>query len=69
MCLETRGCWDYLSAFAASPSTIGTAATFGFGVGSKIAAKAASKTSQMAVRAYANKLLAEGMSKQAVKEK
>ena len=65
---KLEGAWDYFSAFAASPSTIGTAATFGFGVGSKIAAKAASKTSQMAIRAYANKLLAEGMSKQAVKE-
>lgn len=66
---KLEGAWDYLSAFAASPSTIGTAATFGFGVGSKIAAKAASKATQMSVRAYANKLLQEGMTKQAVKEK
>ncbi len=61
--------WDYTSAFVASPSTAVTAATFGFGVGSKIAAKATAKASQMAVRSYANKLLAEGLSKQAVKDK
>ena len=60
--------WDYTSSFVASPSTAVTAATFGFGVGSKIAAKATAKASQMAVRSYANKLLAEGLSKQAVKE-
>ena len=66
---KLEGAWDYLSAFAASPSTAVTAATFGFGAGSKIAAKAASKTSQMAVRSYANKLLREGLTKQAVKER
>jgi len=60
--------WDYTSSFIASPSTAVTAATLGFGVGSKIAAKATAKASQMAVRSYANKLLAEGLSKQAVKE-
>jgi hypothetical protein len=60
--------WDYTSSFIASPSTAVTAATFGFGVGSKIAAKATAKASQMAVRSYANKLLAEGLSKQAVKD-
>ena len=60
--------WDYASAFAASPSTAVTVGTFGFGVGSKIAAKAAAKGSQMAVRSYAQKLLAEGLAKQAVKE-
>ena len=64
-----EGAWDYASAFFAAPSTAVTAATFGFGVGSKIAAKATAKTSQMAVRAYANKLLKEGLTKQAVKEK
>ena len=66
---KLEGAWDYLSAFAASPSTAVTVGTFGFGAGSKIAAKAASKTSQMAVRSYANKLLKEGLTKQAVKEK
>jgi len=66
---KLEGAWDYLSAFAASPSTAATAATFGFGVGSKIAAKATSKAAAMSVRAYANKLLAEGLTKQAVKEK
>ena len=65
---KLEGAWDYLSAFAASPSTAVTVGTFGFGAGSKIAAKAASKTSQMAVRSYANKLLREGLTKQAVKE-
>ena len=66
---KLEGAWDYLSAFAASPSTAVTVGTFGFGAGSKIAAKAASKTSQMAVRSYANKLLREGLTKQAVKER
>ncbi len=64
-----EGAWDYLSAFAASPSTGATVATMGFGVGSKIAAKATSKTAQMSVRAMANKLLQEGLTKQVVKEK
>ena len=66
---KLEGAWDYLSAFAASPSTAVTGGTFGFGAGSKIAANAASKTSQMAVRSYANKLLREGLTKQAVKER
>ncbi len=66
---KLEGAWDYLSAFAASPSTAATVATFGFGVGSKIAAKAAGQATQMSIRAYANRLLAEGLTKQAVKEK
>jgi len=63
-----EGAWDYLSAFAASPSTAVTVGTFGFGVGSKIAAKAAGAATQMGIRATANRLLAQGLTKQAVKD-
>lgn len=62
------GAWDYMSAFAASPSTAATVATFGFGVGSKIAAKAAGKATQIGIRKYAQNMLQAGISKQTVKE-
>tara|TARA_R110002153_G_scaffold172570_1_gene325471 strand:+ start:110 stop:3847 length:3738 start_codon:yes stop_codon:yes gene_type:complete len=53
--METGG--DYLRAFATSPSTIFTTATFGFGAGSKIAAAAAGKATQLSIRAViANQL-------------
>jgi len=63
-----EGAWDYLSAFAASPSTAATVATFGFGVGSKIVAKAASKATQMSIRKYAQKMLESGIAKQTIKD-
>ena len=53
--METGG--DYLKAFVTSPSTIFTTATFGFGAGSKIAAAAAGKATQLSIRAViANQL-------------
>jgi hypothetical protein len=45
-----RGAADYLSAVAASPSTLATVATGGWGVGSKLAARAAGTSAQAAVR-------------------
>ena len=63
-----EGAWDYFSAFAASPSTAATAATFGFGVGSKILAKAASKATQMSIRKYSQKMLESGIAKQTIKD-
>ena len=63
-----EGAWDYFSAFAASPSTAATVGTFGFGVGSKILAKAASKATQMSIRKYAQKMLESGIAKQTIKE-
>lgn len=62
-----EGAWDYLSALAASPSTAVTVGTFGFGVGSKIVAKAASKATQMSIRKYAQKMLESGIAKQTIK--
>jgi hypothetical protein len=46
-----RGAADYISAVAASPSTLATVATAGWGVGSKLAARAAGTSAQAAVRA------------------
>lgn len=63
-----EGAWDYFSAFAASPSTAATVGTFGFGVGSKILAKAASKATQMSIRKYSQKMLESGIAKQTIKE-
>jgi hypothetical protein len=44
------GAIDYISAFATSPSTVATVATGGWGVGSKLAARAAGRSAQAAVR-------------------
>ena len=44
------GAWDYISAFASSPSTLATVATGGWGVGGKLAARAAGKSAQAMVR-------------------
>ena len=63
-----EGAWDYFSAFAASPSTAATVGTFGFGFGSKILAKAASKATQMSIRKYAQKMLESGIAKQTIKD-
>jgi len=63
-----EGAWDYFSALAASPSTAITVGTFGFGVGSKLLAKAASKATQMSIRKYAQKMLESGIAKQTIKE-
>ena len=72
--METGG--DYLRAFATSPSTIFTAATFGFGVGSKAAAVLASKGTQVAIRAsiakqmrsnVAHKIIKDGLKKKLFK--
>ncbi|MAO25153.1 MAG: hypothetical protein CMJ25_30800, partial [Phycisphaerae bacterium] len=62
------GTWDYMSAFAASPSTAATVATFGFGVGTKIAAKAAGKATQIGIRKYAQTMLQAGISKESIKQ-
>ena len=47
---KLQGAWDYATAGIFSPSTGVTLATFGFGVGTKIAAKAAAKATQMSIR-------------------
>lgn len=64
-----EGAGDYLRAFASSPSTIATVGTLGTGIFSKIAAKGASKTAQLSLRAHMSKLLSEGIKEAAVKEK
>ena len=63
-----EGAWDYFSALAAAPSTAATVATFGFGVGSKILARAASKATQMSIRKYSQKMLESGIAKQTIKD-
>ena len=72
--METGG--DYLRAFVTSPSTIFTAATFGFGVGTKAAAVLASKGTQVAIRAtiaqqmrsnVAHKIIKDGLQKKLFK--
>lgn len=45
-----EGAVDYISAFATSPSTLATVATGGWGIGSKLAARAAGRSAQAAVR-------------------
>lgn len=64
-----EGAYDYLRAFASSPSTIATVGTLGTGIFSKIAARGASKGAQMSLRAHMSKLLSEGVKEAAVKEK
>tara|TARA_R110000851_G_C13093324_1_gene567117 strand:- start:49 stop:3642 length:3594 start_codon:yes stop_codon:yes gene_type:complete len=65
---KLEGIWDYGRAFASSPSTLGTLATLGFGVGSKIAAQLSSKATQLAVRSQIANLLRKGSTETAVKE-
>lgn len=59
---------DYLSAFVTSPSTAATVATAGWGVGSKLAAKAGGKAAQLALRQTISDLVKKGVSKSAIQE-
>lgn len=56
------GAGDYISAFATSPSTIATVATAGWGIGSKLSARAAGVATQAAIRNRVAALVAEGAS-------
>jgi len=62
------GAVDYLSAFATSPSTLATVGTAGWGVGSKLAAKAAGKAAQLAMRQTISELVRKGVATGAVKD-
>lgn len=62
------GAVDYLSAFATSPSTIATVGTAGWGVGSKLAAKASGKAAQLAMRQTISELVRKGVATSAVKD-
>jgi hypothetical protein len=62
------GAWDYMSAFATSPSTIATVGTGGWGVGSKLAAKASGKAAQLALRKEIVDLVRKGVSKKAIQD-
>jgi len=62
-----EGAWDYLRAFGSAPSTAITAGTFGFGIGSKILAKAGIKGAQMSLRKAITDMLKQDMSKAAIK--
>ena len=62
------GAIDYLSAFATSPSTLATVGTAGWGVGSKLAAKAAGKAAQLAMRQTISELVRKGVATGAVKD-
>jgi hypothetical protein len=60
------GAGDYLSAFITSPSTIATIGTAGWGVGSKLAARAASTSTLAATRAAVADLVAQGATTRAM---
>ena len=64
--METGG--DYLRAFASSPSTLFTAATFGFGAGSKILSAAAGRGTQLSIRAVIAKKLRANVAHTIVKD-
>jgi hypothetical protein len=66
---KLEGAGDYLKAFVSSPSTLLTVGTLGTGIFSKIAARGASKATQMSIRAHMSKMLSEGVKEAAVKEK
>ena len=59
---------DYIKGFVTSPSTAGTVATLGFGVGSKIAGAMSGQATQLAIRATMAKMLEQGVSQSVVKE-
>lgn len=63
------GAVDYLSAFATSPSTVATVATAGWGVGSKLAAKAGGKAIQLSLREAVSELVRKGVATSAIKDK
>jgi hypothetical protein len=62
------GAVDYLSAFATSPSTVATVFTGGWGVGSKLAAKATGRAAQIGIRQAVSDLVAKGASKKAIQD-
>lgn len=63
-----NGAIDYISAFAASPSTIATVGTAGWGVGTKIAARAAGRSAQAAVRSQIADLVHRQVATQTIKD-
>lgn len=62
------GAKDFIGAIASSPSTAATLATGGWGVGSKLAARGATKAAQLAIRSQIDDLIKKGLGKKAVKE-
>jgi hypothetical protein len=66
---KLSGAWDYLSAFATSPSTVATVGTAGWGVGSKLATKASGKAAQLAMRQTISELVKSGVARNVVKDK
>ena len=62
------GAWDYMSAFAVAPTTIGTVATLGWGTPGKFTAVAAGKAVQLALRKEVVDLVRKGVSKKAIKD-
>lgn len=62
------GAIDYISAFATSPSTLATVATAGWGVGGKLAARAAGKSAQAAVRGQVADLVHRGVANRAIQD-
>lgn len=62
------GAIDYISAFVSSPSTLATVATAGWGVGSKLAARAAGKSVQAAIRAQIAEQVQRGVANRAIQD-
>ena len=65
---KLSGAWDYLSAFATSPSTLATVGTGGWGIGSKLATKASGKAAQLAMRQTISDLVRKGVATSSVKD-
>jgi hypothetical protein len=62
------GAIDYISAFATSPSTLATVATAGWGVGGKLAARAAGRSAQAAVRGQVADLVHRGVASRTIQD-
>ena len=64
-----EGAWDYVSAFATSPSTLATVATGGWGLGTKLAARAAGKSTQLFIRDQVADLVRQGVATSQIRDR
>lgn len=63
-----EGAWDYVSAFASSPSTLATIGTGGWGIGTKLAARAAGKSTQLFIRDQIADLVRQGVARDQIQD-
>lgn len=64
-----EGAWDYISAFATSPSTLATVGTGGWGIGTKLAARAANKSTQLFIRDQITDLVRQGVAANEIRDR